>query len=102
MGHEKIEKYAMSLPKYLYDASKFKKKHKSQINGDALDLLLKLLRFDPNKRISVDEALNHCYLQNIRSFMYERKYCNNCQQTSVSDHNKFDNITEILMNEIAK
>jgi len=34
---------------------------------DAIDLLKKLLRFNPNKRISVDEALEHPYFRALHS-----------------------------------
>jgi len=34
-------------------------------NDDALDLLEKMLKFDPDKRITVDEALNHKYFDDI-------------------------------------
>lgn len=37
------------------------------VNPDARDLLSRMLRFDPSKRISVDNALVHTYLENFRS-----------------------------------
>ncbi|GMF18231.1 unnamed protein product [Phytophthora lilii] len=40
---------------------------------DALDLLQKMLVIDPNKRISVDEALAHPYLASIRNIEDETK-----------------------------
>lgn len=39
---------------------------------DALDLLSKLLRFDPSSRITAEEALNHPYLQAVRDAETER------------------------------
>lgn len=35
-------------------------------NADALDLLSKLLEFNPNKRYSVEEAIEHPYLSKFR------------------------------------
>jgi mitogen-activated protein kinase 1/3 len=31
-------------------------------NGDAIDLIRKMLTFDPIKRITIDEALEHPYM----------------------------------------
>lgn len=36
-------------------------------NGDALDLIDRCLEFDPAKRITVDEALNHAYLRELHA-----------------------------------
>ncbi|CEM34961.1 unnamed protein product [Vitrella brassicaformis CCMP3155] len=36
-------------------------------NPDALDLVSKMLAFDPNKRISVDDALKHKYFEGLHS-----------------------------------
>lgn len=48
---------------------KINKKPLSQLFPEAsksgLDLLSKMLIFDPNKRINVDEALNHPYLAEV-------------------------------------
>ena len=33
-------------------------------NSDAIDLLKKMLVFDPNKRISIEDALKHPYMSN--------------------------------------
>ena len=38
-----------------------------EINDDALNLMEKMLTIDPNRRISVDEALSHPYFESIRS-----------------------------------
>jgi len=36
-----------------------------QLSGDALDLMRQLLRFDPNERITMKEALEHPFLEEI-------------------------------------
>lgn len=41
------------------------------IDSDALDLMQKMLIIDPNKRISVDEALGHPYFASIRTISEE-------------------------------
>lgn len=58
----------------------------------AIDLLKKLLMFDPSKRITVEEALNHPYLQalhcpedevfNIKNFLecFLKANDNSCKQ----------------------
>ena len=34
-------------------------------NAEAIDLMHKMLQFDPSKRITVDEALDHPYLKDL-------------------------------------
>jgi mitogen-activated protein kinase 15 len=36
-------------------------------SDDALDLLQKLLQFNPKKRITIDEALNHPFISEFRN-----------------------------------
>lgn len=38
-------------------------------SDEAIDLLKKLLAFNPNKRIKVDEAMNHPYLRHVHESM---------------------------------
>merc|ERR1712146_792851 len=40
---------------------------------EALDLLEKMLHFNPKKRISVEDALNHPYMSKVRIKEYEKK-----------------------------
>lgn len=45
-------------------------------SDQALDLLAMMLRFNPNKRITVDEALEHPYLAFCRKPEREVRACN--------------------------
>mmetsp|Transcript_34258 Transcript_34258/g.108022 ORF Transcript_34258/g.108022 Transcript_34258/m.108022 type:complete len:394 (-) Transcript_34258:32-1213(-) len=54
-------------------------------NGDALELLKLLLRFDPNHRISVEDALGHRYLHTFHSQMDEPGHNTKTSQTHSFD-----------------
>eukprot|EP00284_Hemiselmis_tepida_P017914 CAMPEP_0174939276 /NCGR_PEP_ID=MMETSP1355-20121228/66035_1 /TAXON_ID=464990 /ORGANISM="Hemiselmis tepida, Strain CCMP443" /LENGTH=119 /DNA_ID=CAMNT_0016186279 /DNA_START=47 /DNA_END=402 /DNA_ORIENTATION=+ len=62
-GNERASKYAASLgngstnslPQYFHSA-----------NPQAVDMLVKTLTFNPHKRLSAVEALDHPYLQDVR------------------------------------
>lgn len=41
------------------------------LEPEALDLLSKLLEYDPNKRLSAEEALNHPFFQGIKDLHTE-------------------------------
>merc|ERR1712228_56630 len=43
-------------------------------SSEELDLLHRLLQFDVEKRITVDEALSHPYLENVRDLQAERRH----------------------------
>jgi serine/threonine protein kinase len=66
LGVEKIE----GLPEIQVDDNGDTKIFKNKFGGiddSAKDLLKKMLCFDPNKRISVDEALNHEFLDELHN-----------------------------------
>merc|ERR1712087_143841 len=66
---EKARKYLRNLPK------RKKKNLKYMFPGadkQALDLMLCLLKFDVDKRITVDEALEHPYVKPVRDQAHER------------------------------
>ena len=42
-------------------------------NHDAIDLLKKMLTFDPEKRISIEGALSHPYMKNLH-FVVSRRW----------------------------
>ena len=67
-----------SAKKYVRDLGKIKKKPIDKIVNYpyplALDLLDKMLVFNPEKRISIEEALNHPYLKNIREGIEDPVY----------------------------
>ena len=60
IGSRKAQMYIRSLPKV--PKVPFKRLY-SHASRNALDLLEKLLAFDPSERISVEEALAHPYLE---------------------------------------
>ena len=61
-GHQNAIKYIKTLP--IKPKIKWEEKYPNA-NPLALDLLDKLLTFDPEKRITVEEALRHKYLENL-------------------------------------
>lgn len=63
MNHEKAEAYLRSLPrKQPQDLSQIF----TSASADALDLLRKLLSFNPRKRPTPEQCLNHPFLQKIK------------------------------------
>ena len=48
-------------------------KNKHLVNGDALDLLTKMLQMDKNLRITPKEAMQHKYFQPILSIVKEQE-----------------------------
>ena len=66
---EKARKYLRNLPQ------RKKKNLKRMFPGadkHALDLMVQLLKFDVDKRITVDQALEHPYLKPVRDPAHER------------------------------
>ena len=47
------------------------KKYVSKLDNDGIDLLLKMLQLDPDKRISAEEALKHPYFNDIKDKIQE-------------------------------
>jgi len=67
---EKARKYLYGLP--INKAINLRKRYPGCNDGHSLDFLTKLLQFDVDKRISVDEALEHSYLLNVRDIQLEK------------------------------
>ena len=61
---EESKKLIKNLPKNKKVGKDFNKLF-SFANPEAIDLLKKLLMFDPEKRINVIDALNHPYLKDL-------------------------------------
>ena len=92
-----------SAKKYVRDLGKIKKKSIEKIVNYpyplALDLLDKMLVFNPEKRISIEDALNHPYLKNIREGIEDPVY----KGTLNLDFDYDNNITvESLVNLLIK
>jgi mitogen-activated protein kinase 1/3 len=66
---EKARKYLRNLP--VKRRANLKKIFPGA-DDNAIDLLLQLLRFDVDKRITVDQTLEHPYLQAVRDTAHER------------------------------
>jgi mitogen-activated protein kinase 7 len=60
IGSSRAQEYVRNLP---YMAKKFFQTLFPNANPDALDLLDRMLAFDPSSRVSVEEALQHPYLK---------------------------------------
>lgn len=69
-GVDKAIKYMQSLPRYA--KRHFFPGQDEYPNQLAVDLLEKMLTFNPEKRITIDEALSHPYLADIRDIEYEK------------------------------
>lgn len=63
----------------------------SNASEDALNLLDKMLKFDPEKRISIDEAINHKYFEGLREEV-EKKWIDSGEDENVAVESvsKFD------------
>jgi casein kinase II subunit alpha len=80
-----LNKYGLFLPtevKKLMGTTSYPKqpwenfiseKNKHLVNGDALDLLTKMLQMDKNLRITPKEAMQHKYFQPILSIVKEQE-----------------------------
>merc|ERR1719361_1204942 len=66
---EKARKYLRNLPQR---KKKNLKRMFPGIDRNALDLMLQLLKFDVDKRITVDDALEHAYMKPVRDQAHER------------------------------
>jgi len=64
MNHEKAEAYLRSLPQKTTQDLRFLYKSASK---DALDFLRLLLEFNPKKRLTAEEALDHPFLKDVRA-----------------------------------
>lgn len=75
--NEFIEKYNIKTPEFVSKYKVYKKKawnecvdaktNKKFIDEDSIDLLDKLLRFDPNERLTAMEAMQHKYFDKVRN-----------------------------------
>jgi mitogen-activated protein kinase 1/3 len=70
VNNEDILYFLKSLP--ITKKKDFKELFK-EANEMEIELLSKLLTFDPKKRISINEALNHAYFDDYREFLNSNK-----------------------------
>ena len=72
-----IEKYKITLPEFVnkipnYNGKEWReyiddKTNEKLINDDALDLLDKILKYDPNHRLTAKQAIQHKYFDSVRN-----------------------------------
>ena len=94
-----------SAKKYVRDLGKIEKKPIEKIINYpyplALDLLDKMLVFNPDKRISIEEALNHPYLKNIREGIEDPVYKGTLNLDFDYDNNiTVENLINLLVKEV--
>eukprot|EP00193_Tetraselmis_chui_P021934 CAMPEP_0177795238 /NCGR_PEP_ID=MMETSP0491_2-20121128/26119_1 /TAXON_ID=63592 /ORGANISM="Tetraselmis chuii, Strain PLY429" /LENGTH=390 /DNA_ID=CAMNT_0019318041 /DNA_START=380 /DNA_END=1552 /DNA_ORIENTATION=- len=92
IGSEKARRYIRSLPKH--EHVDYKQLYPNA-NELALDLIDKMLVFDPNKRITVEEALEHPYLASLHD-VNDEPSCN----TPFDFDFENDSLTEELIADI--
>eukprot|EP00483_Globobulimina_turgida_P002908 UN02913 len=78
-----IAKYKIKVPRFAinyrhYSRKKWRKyidakTNKKFLGDNALDLLDRLLRFDPNERLTAKEAMKHKYFDKVRHINVESK-----------------------------
>eukprot|EP01083_Nonionella_stella_P092105 257709_1 len=69
---ESIAQYLNELPtNYTFNKTKFTRKYYPGLDDNTLDFLKGLMQLDPHQRMSVDDALEHSYLTNVRNPVYE-------------------------------
>ncbi len=68
--NEHAKKFVENFGNKLEEESKLPKMYPN-MSADAMDLLQKMLQFNPKKRISVDEALEHPFYKDIRKKKHE-------------------------------
>lgn len=76
------------------------KKEFPQANPGALDLLEKMLQFNPHKRISVDDALKHPYLEDLHAPESETECHEKFDFTFEDDLNTREALQEYMWEEI--
>jgi mitogen-activated protein kinase 1/3 len=94
-----------SAKKYVRDLGKIEKKPIEKIINYpyplALDLLDKMLVFNPDKRISIEGALNHPYLKNIREGIEDPVYKGTLNLDFDYDHNiTVEALVNLLIKEV--
>ncbi len=94
-----------SAKKYVRDLGKIEKKPIEKIVNYpyplALDLLDKMLIFNPDKRISIEGALNHPYLKNIREGIEDPVYKGTLNLDFDYDNNiTVENLINLLVKEV--
>ncbi|KAF9602173.1 hypothetical protein IFM89_025473 [Coptis chinensis] len=96
---DNARRYVRQLPQY--PKQQFSARF-SNMSPGAVDLLEKMLVFDPNKRITVDEALCHPYLKSLHDINDEpvcpRPFCFDFEQPSFTE----ENIKELIWRETVK
>ena len=100
------EKYLIEIDEKVFPTKLTKKSLKSVVPGvspDALDLMTKLLQFDPDKRLTVDEALQHKYLEAFHK-EDEEMVCDRKISIPLDDNKKYklDQYRQKLYDEILK
>jgi len=92
---------------YVMSFKKIPKKPMNKVvkygNPEAIDLLERMLVFNPNKRLSIEEALNHPYIQNIKEEgVLDPKFEGNLNLDFDYDNNiTRDQLIKILIQELS-
>lgn len=63
------------------------KENENETNANILDLLMKILQFDPRKRIKIEEILEHPYLSRFKNKVEFKKL-----DPSICNLVKYDNV----------